>query len=63
MESPIPASVSIKYPQLTRSFPFPTYLNSLSGKTIMITGSSRGIGLAIAKKCALENAKIVILGK
>ncbi|MDQ7017581.1 MAG: NAD(P)-dependent oxidoreductase [Robiginitomaculum sp.] len=36
---------------------------SLSGKTVFITGASRGIGLAIAKRCAQEGANIVIAAK
>ena len=36
---------------------------SLKGKTLLITGASRGIGLAIAKKCAADGANIVILAK
>ena len=32
-------------------------------KTAMITGASRGIGLAIAKRCAKDGAKIVIAAK
>ncbi|KAI6171191.1 NAD(P)-dependent oxidoreductase [Aphelenchoides bicaudatus] len=34
-----------------------------AGKTIVIYGASRGIGLAIAKKLAADNANIVILAK
>jgi citronellol/citronellal dehydrogenase len=33
------------------------------GKTIVITGASRGIGLAIAKACAKDGANIAILAK
>lgn len=33
------------------------------GKTIVITGGSRGIGLAIAKACAKDGANIAILAK
>ncbi|MEM1007950.1 MAG: NAD(P)-dependent oxidoreductase [Myxococcota bacterium] len=36
---------------------------SLKGKTILITGSSRGIGLAIAKRCAQDGANLVLLAK
>jgi len=36
---------------------------SLKGKTVFITGASRGIGLAIAKKCAADGANIVIAAK
>ena len=36
---------------------------SLKNKTIIISGASRGIGLAIAKKCAKDCANIAILGK
>ena len=36
---------------------------SLQGKTIIITGSSRGIGREIAIKCAKDGANIVIIGK
>jgi len=36
---------------------------SLHGKTIFMSGGSRGIGLAIAKKCAHDGANIVIAAK
>jgi len=36
---------------------------SLSGKTIFMSGGSRGIGLAIAKRCARDGANIVIAAK
>jgi citronellol/citronellal dehydrogenase len=36
---------------------------SLSGKTLFITGASRGIGLAIAKRAAADGANIVIAAK
>jgi citronellol/citronellal dehydrogenase len=35
----------------------------LTGKTIFITGASRGIGLAIARRCAAEGANIAIAAK
>jgi citronellol/citronellal dehydrogenase len=38
-------------------------MKSLKGKTIFITGGSRGIGLAIAQKAALEGANIIIAAK
>ena len=36
---------------------------SLAGKTLFITGASRGIGLAIALKAAADGANIVIAAK
>jgi citronellol/citronellal dehydrogenase len=36
---------------------------SLAGKTLLITGASRGIGLAIAKRAARDGANIAILAK
>lgn len=36
---------------------------SLKGKTIIITGSTRGIGREIALKCAKDGANLVIAGK
>mgnify|MGYP000238762659 CR=1 FL=1 len=35
----------------------------LSGKTLFITGGSRGIGLAIAKRCAADGANVAIAAK
>lgn len=35
----------------------------LAGKTVFITGSSRGIGAAIALRCAADGANVVITGK
>lgn len=35
----------------------------LNGKGIIITGASRGIGLAIAESCAREGAKVSICGR
>lgn len=36
---------------------------SLSGKTVFITGASRGIGLAIALRAAADGANVVVTGK
>ena len=38
-------------------------MNDLRGKTIFITGASRGIGREIALRCARDGAKVVITGK
>lgn len=38
-------------------------MRSLAGKTLLITGASRGIGLAIAKRAARDGANISILAK
>ena len=36
---------------------------SLAGKTMFITGASRGIGLAIAKRAAADGANVVVAAK
>ncbi len=36
---------------------------SLKGKTLFITGGSRGIGLSIALRCAKDGANIAIAAK
>ena len=38
-------------------------MSSLKGKTLFITGGSRGIGLAIAKRAARDGAKVAIAAK
>ena len=38
-------------------------MNSMQGKVVLITGSSRGIGREIALRCAQDGAKLVITGK
>lgn len=38
-------------------------MKSLSNKTLFITGASRGIGLAVAKRAAQDGARIAVLGK
>ncbi|MDH4235517.1 MAG: SDR family NAD(P)-dependent oxidoreductase, partial [Gallionella sp.] len=38
-------------------------MSSMHGKTLFITGSSRGIGREIALRCARDGAKVVITGK
>ena len=35
--------------------------SGLQGKTLFITGASRGIGLAIAKRAAVDGANICLL--
>jgi NAD(P)-dependent dehydrogenase (short-subunit alcohol dehydrogenase family) len=36
---------------------------SLSGKTILITGAAGGLGTALAKQCAVAEAKLILLDK
>ncbi len=38
-------------------------MSDLRGKTVFITGSSRGIGREIALRCARDGANLVITGK
>ena len=38
-------------------------MKEFSGKRVLISGGSRGIGLAIAKKLARDGAKIAIMAK
>ena len=38
-------------------------MSSLAGKTLFVTGGSRGIGLAIAKRAARDGANVVLAAK
>ena len=38
-------------------------LRTLAGQTLFVTGASRGIGLAIAKRAARDGARIVLVAK
>ncbi len=38
-------------------------MSKLNGKVIVITGGSRGIGLAIARACGVEGAKLALVGR
>ena len=40
-----------------------THMNTLAGKTLFITGASRGIGLAIALRAARDGANVAIAAK
>ena len=40
-----------------------TKFKPLQGKTVVITGGSRGIGLAIGIRCAQDGANVAILAK
>jgi citronellol/citronellal dehydrogenase len=40
-----------------------THARSLAGKTLFITGASRGVGLAIATRAARDGARIVLVAK
>ena len=37
-------------------------MGKLEGKTVLITGASRGIGLAIARALDREGAKLILVG-
>lgn len=50
-------------PQVTSIRNTPSTEKPFKGKTIVVTGGSRGIGLAIAKACAKDGANIAILAK
>ena len=40
-----------------------TDASTLAGKTLLVTGGTRGIGLAIAKRAAADGANIALIGK
>lgn len=58
-------SYSTKNVSVIKNIETPDFLNkgNLKGKTLFITGASRGIGLAIALKAAKDGANIAIVAK
>jgi citronellol/citronellal dehydrogenase len=53
----------MRCPVATRFARDETAMNDLSGKTLFITGASRGIGLAIARRAARDGANVAIAAK
>ncbi len=47
----------------TTATPESTRPKPLAGKTLFVTGASRGIGLAIAQRCARDGANVAIAAK
>src|SRR5690606_3879524 len=52
-----------RYPRVHPSIPGIPTMTTLSGKTLFITGASRGIGRAIALRAARDGANVVIAAK
>lgn len=55
--------MSIQEGLIKKNFKPLEFHSNLKGKTIVISGGSRGIGLAVAKRCAQDGANIAILAK
>ncbi|WP_211318303.1 SDR family oxidoreductase [Photobacterium sanctipauli] len=53
----------VKADEENKSAPLTDQSSSLNNKTVFISGGSRGIGFAIAKRCAQEGATVVIAAK
>ena len=51
--------IQIASPQIVENI----YFSKLAGKTVLITGASRGIGKAIALKAAKDGARVVVAAK
>ena len=48
------------FAERTDAADLPESLKRLAGKTVLVTGAARGIGEAIARKCALEGAQVAL---
>src|SRR3954467_583281 len=57
--SPAPKSTTVA---MNRWVILPRYMSSLIGKTAIVTGGSRGIGLAIARALVTSDVNVVITG-
>lgn len=55
--------LSIQEGLIRKKFQPLEFHSTLKGKTIVISGGSRGIGLAVAKRCAQDGANVAILAK
>jgi NAD(P)-dependent dehydrogenase (short-subunit alcohol dehydrogenase family) len=58
LDSPKPVSANLGAEMMTMTYPFPVSADEFKGKRVLVTGGTKGMGQAIARRFTLSGASV-----